>query len=158
MTLDSLINDMVNAAADYPGIDLIMYRTAVTNTVNIVSTFVGIAAVTLTIGLPIILALELMFLNYPPLTAFLVDRENRHMEAGVEKKHRNWGLFLNDARKALRMQAEEGINVNMCYLKVKWVTLFCVGTSVTLLFSGQDTIVRLVTKLIGPILVRLASI
>ncbi len=157
MTLDSLIADMVKAANNYPGIDLVMYRTAVETTATIVSMFVGIAAVALTIGLPIILAVELMFLNFPPMTGWLTEREDFHSDAGVEKKHRNWGLFVNDARKALRMHAEEGTNVNICYMKVKWVTLFCVGASVTLLFSGQDTIVRLVTKLIGPILIRISS-
>lgn len=157
MTLEELINEMVTAANKYPGIDLILYREIVSTTVALVSTFVGIAAVALTVGLPIILAVELLCLNFPPLTAAIVEQESFCEAAGVEKKRRNWGLFLNDVRKALRIHAEEGKNINLCYFRVKWKTLFGVGTTVALLFSGQDAIVRMVTKLVAPILARLAG-
>jgi len=157
MTLEDLVTEMVETAANYPGIDYILYREVLETAVLIVSTFVGIAAVILSIGLPIILAIELMFLNFPPMTAFLTDREDYHAEAGVEKKHRHWGLFVNDARKALRMHAEDGKNVNLCYLQVKWLTFMSVGTTITLLFSGHDAIVRFIMRMISPILVRLAA-
>lgn len=158
MTIDGLVGDMVEAAANYPGIDLIMYRTMVENTAMIVSVFVGIVAVALSVGLPIILTVELLVINFPPLTAALVEREDYLSDAGVEKKRRNWGLFINDARKALRMHAEEQKNINYCYLRVKWVTLFTAGVSIAVLFAGQDAIVRIVTKIIGPILLRIASV
>lgn len=157
MSLDKLITDMVDAAYNYPGIDLILYRTMVESVVSVVSTFVGIVAVALVIGLPIVLAIELVFINFPPATSLLTDSENFHNEAGVEKKNRHWGLFVNDARKALRIHAETGVSVNKCYFDVKWLTFATVGLSIALLFSGQDTIVRIVTKLISPILMRIAS-
>jgi len=156
MTIDGLVAEMVEAASNYPGIDLIMYRTLVENIATIVSTFVGIVAIALAVFLPIILALELAIINFPPLTQALVDRENYVAEAGVEKKRRNWGLFVNDARKALRMHAETQENINKCYFRVKWVTMFTAGISMAVLFSGQESIVRIVTKAIGPILLRIA--
>lgn len=157
MTIDGLVEEMVEAASNYPGIDKIMYRTLVGNIANITATFVGIVAVALAVFLPIILALELAIINFPPLTQALVDRENYVADAGVEKKRRNWGLFVNDARKALRMHAETQENINKCYFRVKWVTLFTTGTSIAVLFSGQESIVRIVTKAIGPILLRIAA-
>jgi len=157
MTIDGLVAEMVEAASNYPGIDLIMYRTLVENIATIVSTFVGIAAIALAVFLPIILALELAIINFPPLTQALVDRENYVAEAGVEKKRRNWGLFVNDARKALRMHAETQENINKCYFRVKRVTMFTAGISMAVLFSGQESIVRIVTKAIGPILLRIAA-
>jgi len=157
MTIDGLVEEMVEAASNYPGIDWIMYRTLVKNIATIVSTFVGIVAIALAVFLPIILALELAIINFPPLTQALVDRENYVAEAGVEKKRRNWGLFVNDARKALRMHAETQENINKCYFRVKWVTLFTTGISIAVLFSEQESIVRIVTKAIGPILLRIAA-
>lgn len=157
MTIDGLVAEMVEAASNYPGIDLIMYRTLVENIATIVSTFVGIVAIALAVFLPIILALELAIINFPPLTQALADRENYVAEAGVEKKRRNWGLFVNDARKALRMHAETQENINKCYFRVKWVTMFTAGISMAVLFSGQESIVRIVTKAIGPILLRIAA-
>ena len=157
MTIDGLVEEMVEAASNYPGIDLIMYRTLVENIATIVSTFVGIVAIALAVFLPIILALELAIINFPPLTQALVDRENYVAEAGVEKKRRNWGLFVNDARKALRMHAETQENINLCYFRVKWVTMFTTGISMAVLFSEQESIVRIVTKAIGPILLRIAA-
>ena len=157
MTIDGLVEEMVEAASNYPGIDKIMYRTLVENIATIVSTFVGIVAIALAVFLPIILALELAIINFPPLTQALVDRENYVAEAGVEKKRRNWGLFVNDARKALRMHAETQENINKCYFRVKWVTMFTTGISIAVLFSEQESIVRIVTKAIGPILLRIAA-
>lgn len=157
MTIDGLVEEMVEAASNYQGIDKIMYRTLVENIANITATFVGIVAVALAVFLPIILALELAIINFPPLTQALVDRENYVAEAGVEKKRRNWGLFVNDARKALRMHAETQENINKCYFRVKWVTMFTAGISMAVLFSEQESIVRIVTKAIGPILLRIAA-
>jgi hypothetical protein len=157
MTIDGLVEEMVEAASNYPGIDLIMYRTLVWNIADIVSKFVGIVATALVVFLPIILALELAIINFPPLTQALVDRENYVAEAGVEKKRRNWGLFVNDARKALRMHAETQENINLCYFRVKWITVFTAGISMAILFSKQESIVRIVTKAIGPILLRIAA-
>jgi hypothetical protein len=157
MTIDGLVEEMVEAASNYQGIDKIMYRTLVENIANITATFVGIVAVALAVFLPIILALELAIINFPPLTQALVDRENYVAEAGVEKKRRNWGLFVNDARKALRMHAETQENINLCYFRVKWVTVFTAGISMAILFSKQESIVRIVTKAIGPILLRIAA-
>lgn len=157
MTIDGLVEEMVEAASNYQGIDKIMYRTLVENIANITATFVGIVAVALAVFLPIILALELAIINFPPLTQALVDRENYVAEAGVEKKRRNWGLFVNDARKALRMHAETQENINLCYFRVKWVTMFTTGISIAVLFSEQESIVRIVTKAIGPILLRIAA-
>lgn len=157
MTIDGLVEEMVEAASNYQGIDKIMYRTLVENIANITATFVGIVAVALAVFLPIILALELAIINFPPLTQALVDRENYVAEAGVEKKRRNWGLFVNDARKALRMHAETQENINKCYFRVKWVTMFTTGISMAVLFSEQESIVRIVTKAIGPILLRIAA-
>jgi hypothetical protein len=157
MTIDGLVEEMVEAASNYQGIDKIMYRTLVENIANITATFVGIVAVALAVFLPIILALELAIINFPPLTQALVDRENYVAEAGVEKKRRNWGLFVNDARKALRMHAETQENINKCYFRVKWVTMFTTGISIAVLFSEQESIVRIVTKAIGPILLRIAA-
>ena len=155
MTVDSLVTEMVEAAENYPGVDLILYRIAVENVVTVVSFLVGVAVVSLSIAIPAILTAELLVINFPPLTAFVTDRENAREEAGVEKKHRNWGVFLNDARRALRLHAEEQTNINLCYLKVKRTTLITAGISMALLFSGQDSIVRIVTKIISPILLRL---
>lgn len=157
MTIDGLVEEMVEAASNYQGIDKIMYRTLVENIANITATFVGIVAVALAVFLPIILALELAIINFPPLTQALVDRENYVAEAGVEKKRRNWGLFVNDARKALRMHAETQENINLCYFRVKWITVFTAGISMAILFSKQESIVRIVTKAIGPILLRIAA-
>ena len=157
MTIDGLVEEMVEAASNYQGFDEIMYRTLVGNIANITATFVGIVAVALAVFLPIILALELAIINFPPLTQALVDRENYVAEAGVEKKRRNWGLFVNDARKALRMHAETQENINKCYFRVKWVTMFTAGISMAVLFSEQESIVRIVTKAIGPILLRIAA-
>lgn len=157
MTIDGLVEEMVEAASNYPGIDELMYRTLVENIANITATFVGIVAVALAVFLPIILALELAIINFPPLTQALVDRENYVAEAGVEKKRRNWGLFVNDARKALRMHAETQENINLCYFRVKWITVFTAGISMAILFSKQESIVRIVTKAIGPILLRIAA-
>jgi hypothetical protein len=157
MTIDGLVEEMVEAASNYQGIDKIMYRTLVENIANITATFVGIVAVALAVFLPIILALELAIINFPPLTLALVNRENYVADAGVEKKRRNWGLFVNDARKALRMHAETQENINLCYFRVKWITVFTAGISMAILFSKQESIVRIVTKAIGPILLRIAA-
>lgn len=157
MSLDELVKDMTEAAANNPGINLILYREAVNTTISVVGTLVGIATVILSALVFLVLAVELTVLNIPTLSYMLLDRESYTEDAGVEKKHRNWGLFLNDARKALRIHAEEGKSINLCYLKVKWVTMLCLSSAISLLFSGQDTIVALVTRMLGPILARIAS-
>lgn len=156
MTLDSLVEDMVEAAERYPGINILWYRSAVETTVLIVSTFMGIALVALSVAMPLILALELMFINFPPLTAVLTNREDAERAAGVVKRHRNWGLSLNDARKAIYMSTETGTNINLCYFKTKWKTLITVSSIINVLIFGGDAIVSWVTKLIGYLLQRIA--
>ncbi|GHU92677.1 hypothetical protein FACS1894208_00260 [Clostridia bacterium] len=148
MTLDSLVTDMVNAAARYPGINLIWYRSAVETTAAIVSIFMGIAWFALVIGMPVILAIELIFLNFPPMTAALVERE----DMSTEKKRRSWGLFVNDARKALRAQAEKGGSINAVYFGIKWKSLAAVTGVLNILFFGGDAITRFVTRVCGVLL------
>jgi hypothetical protein len=155
VTLDSLVRDMVEAAENYPGINLIWYRTAVETTSVVVSTFVGIALYSVILCSSLIVALELMFLNFPPMTAALVERESNP----TEKKRRNWGLFVNDARKALRIQAETGgaDSINVVYFKIKWKTLAIVTGIVNLLFFGGDAIIAGVTKVCGYLLASIAA-
>lgn len=156
VTLDSLISDMIGAAERYPGINLIWYRTAVEATVTIVSVFVGIILVLLCMAVPLILAAELMFINFPPLTAMLLEQEDVASSAGVEKKKRNWGLFLNDARRALRLHGEKGGNVNTHYFSVKWKMLLIMTSSINVLFFGSENIIRWITLLVGELLKRIA--
>jgi hypothetical protein len=153
VNLGTLVDDMVRIAMDNPGIDLLRFRNIMETTSTIVNVFLGFAFYLLAIGVPVIVAIELLICNFQPLSHALIEREETREEAGTEKKNRNWGLFVHDARKAIRMAAATGVNVNLCYFKCKWRTLAVLSFTINVVIFGGERIVRWVTSLVSGIII-----
>lgn len=158
MTLESLVNDIVTAAMDNPGIDLIWYKTAMSDLAVVLGIVMGILGVVSTILIPIIIAMELMTLNIPILSYYCKEYERKLQESGVDKVRVNAGLVLNGAIRAIRMNIETGRNVNLCYLRVRVGAFIWVSVMTVVVLAGTEFAVGLLLRLVAPIVQRLAII
>lgn len=108
---------------------------------QIASLIVGLLVTFIIVGLPVVIAVEVCYINFPVFQSGYDNLYNRLKG----KASRVFGLVIRDARKAVEDShtTEYGTSVNWIYLKIKIKAIFiCVFIVAMVLGPGQFLIAQ----------------
>jgi hypothetical protein len=135
--ISEVIDGIEGGIEDTGGADYITLHKGLSTVASIFSTVLGYLMVILAVGIAIIVALEVLYINVPPLNSSIERLTKKHKDLD-----RIMGLCLRDARKAI-YNAEAlrtGRSVNVEYLLIKWKTVFIAYFIVGLVLNANSII------------------
>lgn len=116
----------------------------VTETANTVLT---VLAAFLVIGIQLIIALEIIYINFPIFS----EKMDNIMEGGT-RKSKFCNLTLRDARRAVKQSVLKETNPNLEYLKIKISTIFIMVFILAIAVGGGAWFIDLISRLLsGPL-------
>jgi hypothetical protein len=147
--ISELIDDITRTAQSNPGVNMVQVRTVLETTSSIMSVVLSVLLVLILIAVPLMVAVELLFLAVPALRIGL-----EKVEGDTAKHKLDLGVFLGDARKAIQREAEDNSKTaTLHYFFVKLPAILATGTAVFLLTSGNDVIIKFVVRAVGRTLI-----
>ena len=163
MSVDEIVNGIVeqsNLIVDEKtgGTDNITLR-EVTNTITVItSKLLGIALVVIVISVPIIVTLELIYVNFPIIRTPMDALYNKLGSKGVSR--RALGLVLGDARKAVEQAntVKTGRNATLVYIGIKVKSVMMITFIVAIIGLGSGTLVNLVLDMFSGVIKMLLGI
>ena len=155
MSVDDIVNQITGKLANDGAANYIQLATQIKYIGDITQLILGILVAILVIGLPIVIAIEVCYINYPIVQESLekiVVRSKGNLNKVL-------GLTIRDARTAVRMAdtIETGRSVNLIYLKIKCKSIFIAFFIVGLVLGIGPSLVQLVMKLAKAILLGFTS-
>ena len=156
MSVDDVING-ISSTMDDPGeLDYIMANTGI-NAINTIGSFIiSLGLGLLLIVFPIIVLLEVLYLNFSTLRGGV----NKLMYSGKGSIQKVIKFTLRDAVKAYEEAntIETGNSANIIYLKIKIKAIIVVVVLSVLLMSGGDMIIRIVYSIMQELINLIKSI
>lgn len=112
---------------------------------TVLSSILGLAIVILAIGIPLIIALEVCYINIP----FFRSTADKLAET-ADILERPVGLMFRDARKAIEQAntVKTGRSANAEYIRIKIVTIFIAFTVIALCFGPINVIIRIIAGVV----------
>lgn len=122
MTQEQIVNDMKSYLHSDVGYDYIMLIEGLGVIGKITSNILGLFIVILTLGIPLIVAIEVMYINFPIMQLKINNFYNR-LEG---KANKALGVVLRDAMWAVELSKTEeyGKSANLIYLRLKCKVIF----------------------------------
>jgi len=154
MSVDEIvkeIEDQANTSVDpiTSGVDSITLREVTSIITQITSVLLGWAIVLITIGVPIIIALEIAYITFPIIRSGADKAANyldRIVTKGVARK--TIEITFRDARQAL-IEAETkitGRSATWIYLKIKSKSVMFIVFIISLIGLGSGTFINITSK------------
>ena len=149
MDVGELVDAMGNMVTDDGGANYIQLHENLAMIDQIVSFLVGLLVVVIAVGIPLIVALEVLYINIPTIQ----DSMDKFTE-GNKRLERIIGLCFRDARLALYRAntSETGKSANMCYLGIKIKAILLAFIVIGLALGAFDFIVDYLVKWITKLL------
>ena len=120
------------------------------NTVDsVLGAILGIIVVVLALGIPLIIALEICYINIPIFRSSLDKITEK-----VDVLSRPVGLVFRDARKAMKEAntVKTGQSTNAVYLRMKIGTILLAFVMISLCFGPINIVISIVTGLVKSII------
>lgn len=136
MTVDDIVNGMSSYLESDGKADYIGLIEGISLVQDIVSMILGLLVMIIAIGLPIIVAIEVCYINFPIIQE-AYDKLYNRLEG---KANKVFGLVIRDARISVERShtTHMGENVNWIYLRIKCKQVFiCVFIVAMILLPGQ---------------------
>ena len=136
MTVGDIVNDISNYLSGDGMADYISMTEGLGIVGRIASLIVGLLVTVIIVGLPIVIAVEVVYINFPFVQKGYDELYNRLKG----KANRIFGLMIRDAKKSLELShtTNYGESVNLIYLKIKIKAIFiCVFIVAMVLGPGQ---------------------
>lgn len=154
MTSSDLVTDIQNNIESDGSVDYIQLYTGMDQITEITGTILGILSVIILILVPLVVVMELMYINIPTFQSLFDNGLKKLSIKGYGKTQKALEFSFRDAKKAIQMAntVKTGRSVNFVYmcLKVKW--LFVLMMALAMILEGGPVIVGLVFKLIKGII------
>lgn len=154
MTSSDLVTDIQNNIESDGSVDYIQLYTGMDQITEITGTILGILSVIILILVPLVVVMELMYINIPTFQSLFDNGLKKLSIKGYGKTQKALEFSFRDAKKAIQMAntVKTGRSVNFVYmcLKVKW--LFVLMVALAMILEGGPVIVGLVFKLIKGII------
>lgn len=150
MEVDDIVKGLENKLQSDGAVDYIGLIEGYEAVGKIASIVLGLMVVFILIILPLVIALELLYINSPIIRGKI---DEVIMPDGRYKKP-SIGFNFKDARKAIERSSETGgeSSANLQYLRIKIWALLVIVTMVAMVVSGSNLIIELLMKLISGIL------
>lgn len=147
MDIGKIKNDILNAVDNSGEIDQIQLAEQVGIVSKIASTAIGVMVVLILVLVPIITALEIMYISFPIFRAAteksIVKLEKKGILVSIA------GITFRDARYAVEQAETTGEGVAMMiYIKEKTKSITFVVFIIALIFTGASTIIDFVWSII----------
>lgn len=141
---EGLLEEIESRATSNGEVDYLMLTNILEVVQSFTSKFIGFMIVLVAVGLPIIIALEVIYIN----NSTLQDTEERIRDS---KGGKVLGVVLRDGIRAVKLAntVETGKAVGIVYLGIKIKKIVIVTIIEVILITGSDIIVSLVGKLLG---------
>lgn len=154
MTSSDLVTDIQNNIESDGSVDYIQLYTGMDQITEITGTILGILSVIVLILVPLVVVMELMYINIPTFQSLFDNGLKKLSIKGYGKTQKALEFSFRDAKKAIQMAntVKTGRSVNFVYmcLKVKW--LFVLMVALAMILEGGPVIVGLVFKIIKGII------
>ena len=148
MDISKLVEDLERKATSGGGSDILMESTWIEVIDRIGGFILGLLIVLLAISLPLIITLEVMYINFPAFRVEIVDKLSEKFK-GNGHIQRVMKLTFHDARRALKeantIQTGKSANLAYLFIKAKWIII--VTCSLYIYLGGIDIIIAIVFKL-----------
>lgn len=147
MQVSDLVEELQRKASQGEGVNSLTMYTGITVITKISEFVIGLMSTILLIVIPLVVALELIYINMPVVRSVadkIMDRGTGHVQKAVK-------FSLRDAIKAVEMAntIETGKSANFIYLglKMKWiyVVMFCV----VMVIGGGTLIVKVLMSILS---------
>lgn len=150
MSVDEIVNDIQNGIVSTGGADYIQLIEQVGMIRTIAELILGLFVTIIIIGLPVIIALEICYINFPVMQASfnnILNKTSGNINSAL-------GLVLRDAKIALTRAntVETGRDVNYIYLLIKLKAILIAIFSVGLVIGVGPIIVQLIIKIASSII------
>lgn len=150
MLIDDIRDGIISYLDSYGSADYItMYEgiAIVKDIAGYILTFLGAM---LLVGLPIVISIEVMYINFPTFQSVCDNLYGRFKG----KPSKMFGLVIRDARKAVEDSKTDrcGVSPNWIYLEIKLKSIIFAAIVITLVFGPGDTLVAIVYNMVVGIL------
>lgn len=145
MSASEIISGMSDLLVDDGGANYEMLIVGTNAISSILSFIAGFLVVVILIGLPLIVAIEVVYINFSPFNEYL-----RRFSEKDKRLEKLIGLCLRDAKTALYRAntCETGRSANSEYLRIKIKTVFIAFFVVGLTIGTANFVIAYLTKLI----------
>lgn len=146
MRVSDILNGMGELYVDDGGANYLQLHQVTYFFSVVVNYLISILTVIVIVGVPLIIAMELLYINIPVFQGSV----NRAAE-GDPRFEKIVGIFLRDAKVALYRAntAETGKSANAVYLGIKWKTVFIAYFLVGLTIGPIKGIIMYMIRVIG---------
>lgn len=148
MDVSDIIDGIKETTVDDGGANYIQMNQGISTIATVVSTILGYMMVILVVGVSIVVALEVLYLNIPPLNSAL-----ERLTEKSKSSNKILGLILRDARRAIYNAdaIRTGNSVNVEYLKIKW-KIILLGFIIAGITLNSEAFIAFINRLISNII------
>lgn len=156
MTVDNIINGIRGNLANDGSVDYIQLTERIVFAERILKTILGVLVLVVLIGLPLIIAIELVYINFPIIRES--DEKLLNITRGRIKKMLE--LTIRDARIAVERvnTVEYGGNANWVYLKIKSRSVLIAVMAVALTIGLGTPVIQFIVDMVAKILIGLGKV
>lgn len=149
MSASEIIDGMRDVLVDDGGANYEMLIVGSDTISSILSFIAGFLVVVILIGLPLVIAVEVVYINFSPFNEYL-----RRFSEKDKKLEKLLGLCLRDAKTALYRAntCKTGMSANSEYLRIKIKTVFIAFLVIGLTVGTANFVIAYLTKLIVKII------
>ena len=150
MGVDEIIEDITERLASDGTVDYIQLTEHVRIVERLAEVIFGVMSAVIIIGLPIIVAIELMYINFPAFRGKADEFTRKH----TGRASRVVGLALGDARLALERAntIETGVTANRVYFNIKSKAIVIAVMMVTLALGAGSFVISILVNIVEAIL------
>ena len=151
MSIDNIVQSIEEKASYDANGDLLntrLLRDGVYNLFKIANPIMGFLLVVLTISIPIIITLEVVYIAFP-LFRTTVDKIDESVNAKLTAFHRSIGFVFRDARHALKVaeSRQAGRSAMWEYLVIKIKSVMFLTFLIALTINGWQTILGFIYRM-----------
>lgn len=145
MSVTDIINGMNNALIDDGGANYVKLHEGVAVAMSVFSYIFGICIVVLLIGIPIIVTLELLYINTPTMRS----AEDKWLKSNSSMK-KVLSVCLRDAKRAIEAAdtLNTGRSANYEYLRIKFKSVLIAFVIIGIALGAGDAIIYYLTDVI----------
>lgn len=146
MSVDEIVGGITGEVSG-GGVDYLVLTEWVDTIRNIANFISGFIVYLIVIGVPLIVSIELLYINVPPLKSTIDNWLDKLEEKGI--KYRASELILRDAILAVKRAAtiDTGRSATAIYMQIKAKSIFLSAFIVALILGGGPYVIEIIIKI-----------
>lgn len=150
MGVDEIVEGIKNRLPNDGSADYIQLHEQLAIIGTVAETILGLLVTIIVIGVPLVVAVELLYINFPVLQ----QTYHKALIKTTGRVNKTLGLVIRDARIAVEKvnTVDAGKSVNMEYLKIKSKAIFIATLTVGLVLGAGTSVIQLIYSIARSIL------